>query len=635
MKEKPNFIGWATRNNLKCADGRTIMKDAFIGDDGKTVPLVWHHQYDSPDNILGHALLQNCADGVKAFGFFNDTEAGQLAKKLVEHGDIKQLSIFANQLKHAYGRNVIEGCIKEVSLVPSSANPGANITDVIMHSSEAIYLNEDEGVITTDELIVPYDESLSHADDPKDDPKKDPKDDSKDDPKDDPKKDPKKDPKDDSKDEETLKDILDTLNEKQKNLVDYIAGSILEQAAKKEDGDDEGGKEKMKHNAFDNSNNYSDDVLIHAEDQAQILATAKENGSFRRALRDYMDANSLKHDGDNLAPVSGFVQTGRGNVSYLFPEYKEVRPGAPELIKNDQGWVAEVINGVHKSPISRIRTSFVDIRNIESIRAKGYQKGKKKTLAGNFELIRRTTDPQTVYVKTALNRDDIVDITDFDYVQYLYGINREMLNEELATAIMIGDGRPDGDDKIYPDKIRPIWLDDDLYTIHVDIDLDKTTSEIQGTDTGANFGENFIYAESMVNAALYARENYKGTGTPDMYMTPHMVNVMLLARDRNGRRIYRDINELAAAFNVRKVITAEQFANKTRTTSDSKTKKLIALIANLNDYHLGATKGGEITQFNQFDIDFNQEKSLLETRVSGALTRVYSAIAIEEDVTTP
>ena len=283
---------------------------------------------------------------------------------------------------------------------------------------------------------------------------------------------------------------------------------------------------------------------------------------------------------------------------------------------------------VHKSPISRIRTSQVDIRNIDALRAKGYKKGKQKGQTGNFSLVRRTTDPQTIYVKNALHRDDIIDITDFDYVQYLYNIDRMMLNEELATAIMLGD-----EGKIAPDKIRPIWLDDDLYTLHTDLDITGAKSELQGTGTGTSFGDNYITAEAMINTVLYAREKFKGTGTPDMFLTPHMLNVMLLARDMNGRRIYSSKAELASALNVGNIYTAEQFEGKTRTTSDNKTKKLHAIIANLADYSLGSTKGGEVTHFTQFDIDFNQEKSLLETRCSGALTRVYSAIAIEEDAT--
>lgn len=630
MSKKPDFIGWATRSNMLCNDGRTIMENAFACNDGDQVPLVWHHQYNDPGNILGHGILKNVPGGVKVFGYFNDSENGQHVKQLVQNGDLQRLSIFANQLVHAAGtRNVTSGRIQEVSLVPTGANPGATITDVIQHGSEAIFLNEDEGVVTMDDSQIVFGEVIEHAGDPKDD-----EDDSKDNNK--------------SKDEKTLKDVYESMNEEQKNLVNYVAGSILEEAAKgkleddDDDDNDEGGKEKMKHNAFDRGTTPNDSMLIHAADQAQILASAKQNGSFKRALADYMSANSLQHDGDDPTPdpepftpkpASGFPQSGTGNVSYLFPEYKDVRPGAPELITYDQGWVNDVINKVHKSPISRIRTSFVDIRDIEDLRARGYKKGYEKKITGNFELVRRTTDPQTVYVKSQLHRDDIVDITDFDYVQYLYNIDRINLNEEIAKAIMIGDGRADGDDKIYPDKIRPIWLDDELYTIHRDIDLSTATSVIQGTNTGDNFGENFIYAESMVNACLYAREDYKGTGMPDMYISPHVVNIMLLARDRNGRRIYSNVNELAAALNVRSIITVEQFANKTRTTTDSKTKKLLCLITNLADYNVGATKGGEITHFTDFDIDFNQQKSLMETRISGALIRIKSAIAIEQDVT--
>ena len=360
------------------------------------------------------------------------------------------------------------------------------------------------------------------------------------------------------------------------------------------------------------------------------MAKSSQIGTFQNAFEIYADNNSLQHD----ALASGFTQSGTGNVTSLFPEYAEVRPGAPELITSDQGWISTVMNKVHKSPISRIRTSQVDIRNIDTLRARGYSKGKQKQQAGNFKLVRRTTDPQTVYIKDALHKDDIVDITDFDYVGYLYKIDRMMLNEELATAIMLGDGRDDGDEgKISPDHIRPIWTDDDLYTIHTDIDVAKAKKEIQGSNTGVNFGENFIIAEAMVNTILYAREDYKGTGTPDLYIAPHRLNQMLLARDNNGRRIYNSVAELATALNVGSINTAEQFENKIRTTSDSKKKKLVAIVANLADYSLGATKGGEITHFTQFDIDFNQEKSLLETRCSGALTRVYSAIAIEEDVT--
>ncbi len=612
--KKFDFSGWATRNNLKCSDGRTILKDAFKDNDGQTVPLVWNHQHDGPFNVLGHALLENRADGVYAYCTFNDTEQGRNAKLLVEHGDVSALSIFANRLKER-ASNVLHGAIREVSLVLAGANPGAFIDSVVLsHGDDA----DGEAIIYTGKPI-----SLYHSDDKKDEEKDSPDDKDKD----------KEPEKKDDEDGETISDVVDTFNEKQKNVFYAVIGEIMAQKGnpddKKKEEKEKGGNDTMKHNVFDGGQTNTD-TLSHA-DQEAIISLAKSNqvGSFQTALQIYADENNLQHD----ATSGGFVQTGDGNVTLLFPEYKDVRPGAPELITNDQGWISIVMSKVHKSPISRIRTGQVDIRKIDSLRARGYEKGKQKKQVGNFKLVRRTTDPQTVYVKNALHRDDIVDITDFDYVQYLYGIDKMMLNEELATAIMLGDGREDGDEgKISPDHIRPIWTDDDLYTLHVDLDVEAAKKELQGTNTGANFGINYILAEALINTVLYARENYKGTGTPDFFCTPHMLNVMLLARDINGRRIYSSKAELASALNVGEIVTAEQFEGKTRTTSDNKTKKLLGIIANLADYSLGATKGGEVTHFTQFDIDFNQEKSLLETRCSGALTRVYSAIAIEEPV---
>jgi len=621
-----HFGGWATRNNLLCSDGRTIMKDAFKVNDGQTVPLVWNHQHNDPHNVLGHALLENRDDGVYAYCEFNDTESGQNAKLLVEHGDVSALSIFANNLKQQ-GANVLHGIIREVSLVLAGANPGAFIDSVMVHDDES----GEAAIIYTGEPI-----SLCHADaakkeeddkDTADEAGKEKSEDKSNDEKDKESDDSKE--KEDSEGDETLEEVFDTLNDNQKTAVYAVIGQLTEN--NKEVKHSEGGDKSMKQNLFSDGKQTSKDVICHA-DQMAILELAKKStvGSFQEAMAIYAEEHELQHD----AVSSGFVSTGDGNVTNLFPEYKEVRPGAPELITNDQGWITVVMNKVHKSPISRIRTSQVDIRNIEALRAKGYQKGKQKSQTGNFALVRRTTDPQTVYVKSALHRDDIVDITDFDYVAYLYSIDRMQLNEELAVAIMLGDGRDDGDEgKIFPDKIRPIWLDDELYTLHTDLDLEAAKTELQGSNTGANFGENYIYAEAMINAVLYAREKYKGSGTPDYFCTPHALNVMLLARDLNGRRIYNSKSELASALNVGDIYTAEQFEGKTRTTADSKTKKLLGIVTNLADYSLGATKGGEVTHFHQFDIDFNQEKSLLETRCSGALTRVYSAIAIEQDVT--
>lgn len=611
---KYDFSGYATRNDLLCEDGRTIRKDAFKDNDGATVPLIWNHNHKDSQAVLGHALLENRKDGVYAYCTFNDTEEGKHAKQLVHNGDVRSLSIYANKLKQV-GGDVIHGSIKELSLVLAGANPGAYIDFVMAHgedNEDGLWANYDENA-----LII-YHSSVNKEEETMEDEKKE------------------------KHEERTVDDVFNELTEEQKNVVYAMIGMALKDAGVEVDEDDEDdeydddddeeeeGDSKMKHNIFDNDEQRRDYLSHSAQEDIIKLAKSSQVGSLQAALEFYADSNDLQHD----ALSGGFVQSGTGNVTQLFPEYQEVRPGAPELITNDQGWISVVMSKVHKSPISRIRTSQVDIRKINDLRAKGYKKGKEKSLAGNFKLVRRTTDPQTIYVKNALHRDDIIDITDFDYVRYLYNIDRMMLDEELATAMMLGDGRDEGaDDKIAPDKIRPIWTDDDLYTIHVDLDINKARNELQGSGTGVSFGENYIYAEAIIDTVLHARENYKGSGTPDFFVTPHMLNVMLLARDMNGRRIYSSKAELASALNVGDIYTAEQFEGKTRTTTDSKKKKILGIIVNLADYSLGATKGGEVTHFTQFDIDFNQEKSLVETRCSGALTRVYSAIAIEEDVT--
>ena len=608
-----DFSGYATRNDLLCEDGRTIRKDAFKDNDGATVPLIWNHNHKDSQAVLGHALLENRKDGVYAYCTFNDTEEGEHAKQLVHNGDVRSLSIYANKLKQV-GGDVIHGSIKELSLVLAGSNPGAYIDFVMAHGED-----EDDG------LWANYDENalvIYHSSEKESGGNKMNKEEL----------DQQKENGDDNeKKEKNIQEVFNELTEEQQEVVYALIGMALEDANKNEnDDDDKKGDGNMKHNVFDNDERKQDYLSHSAQEDIIKLAKSSQVGSLQTALEIYADNNALQHD----ALSGGFAQNGTGNVTMLFPEYQEVRPGAPELITNDQDWISVVMSKVHKSPISRIRTSQVDIRKINDLRAKGYKKGKEKILAGNFKLVRRTTDPQTVYVKNTLHRDDIIDITDFDYVKYLYDIDRIMLNEELATAMMLGDGRDEGaDDKIASDKIRPIWTDDDLYTIHVDLDIDKAKKELQGTGTGVSFGENYIYAEAIINTVLHARENYKGSGTPDFFVTPHMLNVMLLARDMNGRRIYSSKAELASALNVGDIYTAEQFEGKTRTTTDSKKKKILGIIVNLVDYSLGATKRGEVTHFTQFDIDFNQEKSLLETRCSGALTRVYSAIAIEEDVT--
>ena len=540
---KYDFGGWATRNDLQCADGRVIKKDAFKGQNGQTVPLVWMHNHADPANVLGLAHLENRDEGVYAFCEFNDTESGKTARELVKHGDVQSLSIFANQLKQA-GHDVVHGIIREVSLVLAGANPGAFIDDVVMHGD-----GETGIVIGYNEMIMgQLEHSADEPDKKKEEEKIEPND-----------KSDNGEKKDDKV--ETIEDIFKSMNEKQQTAVFAMMAEFVDKEnPKKEDNESKGGDDNMKHNVFDTDKRDDKSFLSHA-DQEEILKLAKTSqvGTFQTALEIYANENALQHD----ALASGFAQTGDGNVTLLFPEYKDVRPGAPELITNDQGWITTVMNKVHKSPISRIRTSQVDIRNIDALKAKGYTKGKQKKQTGNFKLVRRTTDPQTVYVKSALHRDDIIDITDFDYVAYLYNIDRLMLNEELATAIMLGDGRDDGDEgKISPDHIRPIWLDDDLYTIHVDLDVAAAKKELQGTNTAANFGENYIIAEAMINTVLYAREDYKGTGTPDLFITPHMLNQMLLARDINGRRIYSSKTELATALNVGSINTAEQFEGK-------------------------------------------------------------------------
>ena len=594
--DKFDFSGWATKANLKCSDGRTIMKDAFKNNDGQTVPLVWNHQHNDPNEILGHALLENRDEGVYAYCSFNDTESAQTAKLLVQHGDINALSIYANQLKQNMN-NVIHGNIREVSLVLAGANPGAFIESIISHGEES----DEEGIIYTGEKL-----SLSHAD--KEEKKED-----------------KKMPENTKpENEETVADVFNTLTEKQKTVVYAMIGQALEEGESEEDKEDE---PDMKHNVFENDEIQKDGVLTHS-DQSAIIDLAKSNGggSLKHAIETYINDNkSLQH---------GFVDgENHDAIEQLFPDYKDVKTGAPELVERDQSWVAAVMRGVHKSPISRIRTRFADARSAE-LRAKGYKtKGTEKTVSGNIKLVNRTTDPQTVYRKDTMHRDDVIDITDFDVVEYQYTVMRHNLEEELATAIMIGDGREEGDaDKISEEHIRSIWHDDDLYTIHADVDIAAARAELQGTGTSTNFGENYIYAEAIISASLYAREKYKGNGNLDFYCTPHLLNVMLLARDLNGRRIYDSKADLAAALNVKNIYTVEQFEGKTRTTKDSKTKKLLGLFVNLSDYHVGSTKGGEITRFSDFDIDFNQYKYLIETRLSGAMVNLWSAIALEEPV---
>lgn len=645
--DRYDFSGWATRNDLVCSDGRTIRRDAFKHCDGMTVPLVWNHQQNDPNNVLGHALLENRKDGVYAYCSFNDSDSGQAAKMLVQHGDIDSLSIYANGLKQQ-GGNVMHGDIREVSLVIAGANPGAFIDFVDMaHSADG----EDGAIISVDEPIY-----FAHADNSGNDEDDDnetvadvfnslsekqktvvyamigaaveqTKAEAEEEKK--PVQHSATSDDDASSDDETVGDVFNTLTEKQKTVVYALIGAAIEEANGDDDEDDttddtKGGTKNMKHNVFDKQDER-DDVLIHSEDQGEILdmARMKTVGSLQNAFKVYAEQHSdvLRH--------------GYEDIEQLFPDPHDVRPGAPDLVTNDQGWVSTVMSKVHKSPYSRIRTRAVDAR-IDTLRAYGYKKTKEKKALGNVKLIKRTTDPQTIYVRDALQRDDILDITDFDVVTYQWGIMRGLLNEEIATAILVGDGRDDGDeDKITEDHIRSIWNDDEFYTIHQDVDLETAAKNLNGTGTSANFGENYIKSEAIIAAALEAREDYRGTGTPDFFCSPYTLNTMLLAKDLNGRRIYASKTDVAAALNVRDIYTVEDFDSLVRTDKEQKKHNLLGIIVNLADYTLGSAKGGEITRFNQFDIDFNAEKYLIETRLSGALTRVSSAIVLEEKPVNP
>lgn len=623
--ENFDFSGWATKVNLKCADGLTIMKDAFKHNDGQTVPLVWNHQHNDPTEVLGHALLENRDEGVYAYCKFNDTESGKTAKLLVQHGDVNALSIYANQLKKQ-NNFVSHGNIRELSLVLAGANPGAFIDSVIKHGEEA----DEEAVIYTDEVI-----ELAHGDDDTTDaidtPEQAPTEDLAHSDKDESKSDDEKSKKDEDSENsgsmtgETVKKVIESMTDEQRTVMYSIIAHVATTANNDEnkENNSKGGTETMKHNVFDQEEVKQNDTLTHS-DEMTILELAKKPGvgSLKQAMALFAEENdSLKH--------GIFDDT---EIEKLFPELQNINPGEPEILRADQSWVMAVINKIHKSPFSRIKTRHADAR-VAEIRAKGYQnKGDQKTLSNTISLISRETTPQTVYRKDELHRDDVTDIKDFDIVAYQWKVMKENMYEELALAALVGDGREDTDpDKIHETHIRSIWNDEELYTIHKDVDVATMRTKLQGTNTGANFGENYIYAEATIEAALYAREQFKGTGTPDMYCTPHFVNVMLLARDLNGRRIYDSKADLAKALNVGTIHEIEQLGGKTRTT-DAGEKKLLGIFVNLADYTFGSTKGGEITKFEDFDIDFNKYKYLMETRLCGTLTKPYAAIALEEPV---
>lgn len=576
--EKFDFSGWATRNNRKCSDGRTIMKDAFKDNDGQRVPLVWNHQHDDSENVLGHALLENRDEGVYAYCTFNDTARGRDAKTMVEHGDITALSIYANKLKQNSG-NVIHGVIREVSLVLAGANPGAYIDSIMCHgeasdeeaviySGEYISLfhaeeNDKEETEVENEVIHNESENeneIAHAEG-----------------------------------EKTVKDVFDTLNEEQKNVVYALIGQAL-----KDNSSDENNKEDnnmIKHNVFEANEENNETVLSHA-DMENLFKRGKQLGSLREAV------DELCHSADY----------GIEDIDQLFPEAHNLNT-PPEFIKRDMDWVGVVMSGVHHTPMSRIKSMFANITEDEA-RAKGYIKGKLKK-EEVFSLLKRSTTPCTVYKKQKLDRDDVIDITDFDVVSWLKAEMRMMLNEELARAFLIGDGRlASDDDHINESNIRPIWKDDDLFTIKT-----KVTVASNATDDDK--------AKAIIKAAVKARKNYKGSGNPVLFTTEDFVTDALLLEDTQGYRLYKSVGELATAMRVSKIVTVPVMENVTRTDSDSNTRTLMGLIVNLNDYNVGADKGGAVSMFDDFDIDYNQMKYLIETRCSGALVKPYSAIALE------
>lgn len=575
---KYDFSGWATKNNIKCSDGRTILKDAFKQHDGQTVPLVWNHQHNESANVLGHAVLENRDEGVYAYCTFNDTEAGKNAKLLVEHGDVTALSIYANQLKQK-GSNVMHGTIREVSLVLAGANPGAFIDSVIRHGEFC----EDEAVIYTGEELT-----LQHADDPSD--KAD-------------KKDKKGDDEVDNN-EKTIQDVFDTLNEEQKNVVYALIGQALEdkemaQSAIEENEnniEEDGGEQEMKHNVFEGRETENNNVLSH-DAMETILKDAKRYGSLKESFLAHADSYGIK------------------DIEWLFPDAKNVNT-PPDFIKRDDSYVQKVMRGVHHVPFSRIKSMFADI-TADQARAKGYIKGhlKKEEV---FTLLKRTTTPTTIYKKQKLDRDDVVDITDFDVVAWLKMEMRMMLDEEIARAILVGDGRSSSDDdKINEMNIRPISRDEDLYCVKAPVAVAAAATEDE-------------IAKAFIRTVIKSRKEYKGSGSPTLFTTEDVITNCLLLEDKNGRVIYDTVDKLATALRVKEIVPVEVMENA-KTMVNKVEKPLMAIMVNLVDYYVGADKGGAINMFDDFDIDYNQQKYLMETRCSGALVKPFSAIAVALD----
>ena len=573
MEEKFDFCGWASKNNLRCSDGRIIRKDAFKQNDGETVPLVWNHDHTDPYRIVGHARLENREEGVYAYCKLNDTDLGKTARIYVEHGDITQMSIYANQLQQQ-GDNVIHGSIREVSLVLAGANPGAYIESIVKHGDESdeeavIFTGEDITLIHSEEAATEEEEVVSHANKSTENTSTE---------------------ETTSEKEETIADVFNTFSEKQKTVVYAMIDQALEEGAKNKNDE---GDESMKHNVFDQTTETNENVLSH-DAMNTIIADAKRYGSLKESF---------------LAHAQEY---GIENIDYLFQESKTLN-NPPEFIKRDTGWVNEVMSAVHHTPFSRIKSMFADITE-DDARAKGYIKGnlKKEEV---FSLLKRTTTPTTIYKKQKLDRDDVVDITDFDVIAWLKTEMRMMLDEEIARAILIGDGRlASSDDKINEDNIRPVIKDSELYTVRTVVNV-------------AHGATDDDKAKAIIKAAVKARKNYKGSGTPTLYTTEDFLTNALLLEDTQGHRLYKNESDVAAAMRVSKIVTVPVMEG----VKGPNGKDLIGVIVNLKDYNVGADKGGAINMFDDFDIDYNQQKYLIETRCSGALIKPYSAIVLELD----
>ena len=581
-----DFSGWATRNNIECSDGRTIMKDAFKDNDGQKVPLVWNHQHDDPNEVLGHALLENRNEGVYAYCKFNDTESGQTAKSLVVNGDVDKLSIYANKLKSNMGQ-VVHGCIREVSLVLAGANPGAYIDSVVVHADGAE--DEEEGTIYTDEQISVNVEHSEEKSEEKEETKMNDNSEIK--------------HAESETEEKTVQEVFDTLTDEQKDVVYAIIGEAVEEAKNDAGDEDEGeeeGEENMKHNVFDNDNNR-EDVLAHSEFVKAAIADAKKYGSMRESFIAHAEEEGLEWNENN-------------DFSPLFPDATNVNR-EPIMVEKDNSWVAKVMAQVKHSPFSRVKNTLGRMDE-STARAKGYIKGSKKANI-QMAVLNRVTTPTTVYIKNDIDRDDVIDITDFDVVAWQKKEMRKQLDKELALAMLLGDGRDVSDQyKINEQNIRPVVSDDDLYTIKYVV-----TEGVDYNNAGNSHSENDSVAKGIIRAALKARKNYKGSGRPTFYTTEDCLTDMLLIEDQNGRVIYDSIDKLATALRVSEIVTIPEMESRT---------DIYGIIVNLNDYTAGADKGGSVNMFDDFDIDYNQMKYLMETRMSGALTQPYSAIVLKK-----